>query len=279
MKHPLPFCCDPKMYSQFRRNVEHVDNFGGLTSLAVRLAFHRGNGAGRTQDVREILDEHASNVRSRYCGSQQQAVLAHLHEYLFDELGFGGETADYNDACSSYLPSVLETRQGLPIAICLIYKSIATRLGQAVHGVGLPGHFLVKVETDTGMMLVDCFAKGRVLSDDEARDRVLSIFGPEVEWSESMLAPVSHRMWISRMIQNLLHLFTTQEQWTDVGAMLELQMLLWPEQVQLQRDLGLVLARVNMPDPASMWLSRYISSNPNDPERAELAELVSRLKV
>jgi regulator of sirC expression with transglutaminase-like and TPR domain len=79
------------------------------------------------------------------------------------------------------------------------------------------------------------------------------------------------------MIQNLLHIFTTNQQWTDVAAMLELQMQLWPKQAQLLRDLALVLARIDLPKPASMWLGEYLRTNPNDPERDELADLLAKL--
>ena len=64
---------------------------------------------------------------------------------------------------------------------------------------------------------------------------------------------------------------------SGVAALLELQMQLWPKQTQLQRDLALVLARIDMAKPASMWLDSYLRSNPNDPEREELTDLLAKL--
>ena len=61
----------------------------------------------------------------------------------------------------------------------------------------------------------------------------------------------------------------------DVAAMLELEMLLWPEEVHLQRDLALVLARLDRPEPAAAWLDHYLKANPDDPQREDLEKLLS----
>ena len=63
------------------------------------------------------------------------AVLAHLHEVLFDEEGFAGNVDDYYNVANSYLPVVLETRRGIPISLTLLYKLVAERLGLPVQGV------------------------------------------------------------------------------------------------------------------------------------------------
>ena len=62
-----------------------------------------------------------------------------------------------------------KSKKGLPITLSLIYKIVADRLGLRAWGVGLPGHFLVGVESDGAKMLVDPFAGGRMLTADEAQ--------------------------------------------------------------------------------------------------------------
>ena len=78
-------------------------------------------------------------------------------------------------------------------------------------------------------------------------------------------------------MQNLLHTFGERDQMTDVGAMLELELLLWPEQSHLQRDLALVLARVGHTQPATAWLTHYLDHNPYDPQRDDLEQLLTVL--
>ncbi|MBV8781932.1 MAG: tetratricopeptide repeat protein, partial [Phycisphaerae bacterium] len=125
---------------------------------------------------------------------------------------------------------------------------------------------------------VDPFNGGTTLSVDEAHDRVREQFGGEAEWSDELLRPVSHLHWITRMLQNLLHVFGGAGRYSDVAAMLEMEMLLWPEQKHLQRDLALVLARLDRPEAAAIWLNRYLQSNPDDPQRDDLERLLSVMK-
>jgi regulator of sirC expression with transglutaminase-like and TPR domain len=257
---------------------EQLGTGDGLLAGAVAIARHHDADA-TLDECRAMLDAMATEIRSRVRGNQPQALLAHLHEYLFTELGMVGNSLNYHDAKNSYLPSVLEGRRGLPITLSLVYKLVADRIGLTVHGIGLPGHFCAGVTTDVDAppMIVDCFAGGRVLTTAEAEQRAIDTYGPQFEWSDALLRPVTHRHWLTRMMQNLLHTFGERDQMTDVGAMLEMELLLWPEQAHLQRDLALVLARVGHTLPAQRWLSHYLDTNPHDPQRDDLEQLLSVL--
>jgi regulator of sirC expression with transglutaminase-like and TPR domain len=225
------------------------------------------------------LQSYADTIRSRVRGSQPQALLAHMHDYLFEELKFTGNTTDYYNPANSYLPSVLETKLGLPITLSMVYKMVAQRLGFRSWGVGLPGHFLAGIEVDGESMLIDPFAGGRVMTPTEAHSRMQEIFGPDIEWSDELLQPASNRHWLTRMLQNLLNIFGSNGQYHDVAAMLEMEILLWPEQTRLQRDLALVLARIGLSEPASAWLNRYLQSNPDDPQCDDLKQLLEVLEA
>ena len=212
-------------------------------------------------------------------GPQPQAIVAHLHEFLFEEQGFNGNGDEYYNTINSYLPAVLQTRRGLPIILSLIYKLVAERVGLRCWGVGLPGHFIVGVDVGGTEMLVDPFNRGRVLSIDEAHDRMRETFGTEIEWSDELIQPISNLHWLTRILQNLLHIFGAAGHYADVAAMLEMEMVLWPKQTHLQRDLGLVLARIGLSRPASMWLDRYLKSNPDDPQKQDLEQLREVLRA
>ncbi len=272
----IPLCCSQPAYQLFRKHASQVETNAGLLKAAIAVSMHQLPEI-HPQDSERELAGYAKIIRSRVRGTQQQAMLAHLHDYIFDELAYAGNSEDYYAPSNSYLPEVVSSRRGMPITLAMVYKIVGEKLGLTIRGVGLPGHFIAAVHTDMGILYVDAFGQGRVLSEVECRNRVESIFSDTVEWNDQMLNPVNNRMWISRMIQNLLHIFTTNQQWTDVAAMLELQMVLWPKQSQLKRDVALVLARIDMPKPASIWLDEYLRSNPNDPERDELTDLLAKL--
>jgi len=275
--NPKPLCCSAQAFNLLARQLPVINSPDALLNCAVAISMHQMEGVS-VGAVDRHLQRYADNVRSRVKGSQPQALLAHLHDVLFEEEGFCGNTDDYYNPFNSYLPAVLETRKGLPITLSLLYKIVAERLGLRVWGVGLPGHFLVGLESDGGLMLVDSFSGGRTLTADEAHDRMIEQFGPELEWSEEILRPASNRHWITRMLQNLLNLFGTSGRYADVAAVLEMEMLLWPQEQHLQRDLALVLARCGLSQPASVWLDRYLKGNPDDPQKTELRQLLDVLK-
>src|SRR5271170_1305784 len=277
MMPTAPLCCAPEAFALLARQLPIIDSSDALLNGAIAIAMHQVDGA-TVADVDAQLQGYADTVRSRVRGSQPQALLAHLHEVLFDEEGFNGNSADYYNPLNSYLPAVLESKRGLPITLSLIYKIVADRLGLKAYGVGLPGHFLVGLDCDGSRLLIDPFAGGRVVTPHEAHDRLLDQFGPEVEWSEELLRPASHRNWLTRMLQNLLNLFGSNSRFADVAAVLEMEMLLWPEQPHLQRDLALVLARCGLSESACQWLDRYLQSNPDDPQKSELMQLLDVLK-
>ena len=276
MKPSLPVCCSRRAYSLLADQVPTLNSPDALLSGAIAISLHQLNDVDPAK-VDATIQGYADAVRSRVRGEQPQALLAHLHDFLFEEMGFRGNTEDYYNPANSYLPAVQETRKGLPITLSLIYKLVADRLGLRCWGVGLPGHFLVAVEIDGSPILVDAFASGRIISPDEAHAKMKQMFGDEVEWSEELLKPVSNRHWLTRMLQNLLNVHGSTGRYTDVASVLEMEMLLWPEQSHLQRDLGLVLARCGMSDPASAWLDRYLQNNPDDPQSSQIKELLQVL--
>lgn len=245
---------------------------------AVAVAMHQYPQSDAEETV-ALLKSMAGEVRRRVRGDQPQALVAHLHDYLFDELGFAGVEEDVYHASNSYLPEVMRRRRGLPIMLSLVYVTIARSVGLSAWGIGLPGHFLAAVTCDNARMIVDPFAGGRIISEQDAAERLRELYGPEAEFTSDLLEPVSHRMWLTRMMQNLLRTFGSAGQFADVGAMLEMEMLLWPRQDRLQRDLALVLARLGMSRPAGEWLSNYLRKNPDDPQKHDLERFLVALKA
>ncbi len=276
MKPLLPHCCTSPAFKLLARQVKAIESSDALLAGSVAIAMHKMDNT-EPGGVDAAIQRMADEVRRRVRGTQPQALLAHLHCFLFEEMGFIGNTENYYNAANSYLPAVLKTKMGLPITLCLIYKLVGERIGLRVHGIGLPGHFMCGVETDGQAMLVDCFAGGRILTGEEAQHMMRERFGPEVEWNEDMLQPVSNLHWLTRILQNLLHVFGGAGQYADVAAMLEMEMLLWPKQTHLERDLALVLARIGLSQPASQWLDKYLKDNPNDPQKGDLRQLLEVL--
>jgi regulator of sirC expression with transglutaminase-like and TPR domain len=121
---------------------------------------------------------------------------------------------------------VLNTRRGLPILLTLLYKAVGEQVGLQIEGINSPGHFLARVHTDEGWLIVDPFYNGQALSVVEAFRRIEQVAGRKIPRDEIYLTPATHGQWLSRIIANLQALFAKERRNDDLGAMTELQQVL-----------------------------------------------------
>jgi regulator of sirC expression with transglutaminase-like and TPR domain len=155
---------------------------------------------------RHQLDEMAQEVRDRIGprASGEETVKT-LNRYLFTEQGFKGNTKNYYELENSYLNRVIDRRTGIPISLSVVYLLIGKRLGLPVHGIGMPGHFLVKYESDRYKIFIDCFNGGALLTEKNCQ-RFLTEAGYGCD--DKYLQHSSVRAILSRMIKNLLAIYS-----------------------------------------------------------------------
>ena len=100
-------------------------------------------------------------------------VLDALNYVMFEEKGFRGNTTNYYNPNNSFIDKVLETRQGIPITLCILYSLIAERLGIILDPINFPRHFLLRWKTPNDQydcFYIDAFQKGKRLSEAEVKD-------------------------------------------------------------------------------------------------------------
>ena len=126
-----------------------------------------------------------------------------LCRFLFEENGFHGSRHDYSNPANSHLNQVLDDREGLPITLSIVFLTVGERAGiQNLHGVPLPGHFLVKhAPPGRDEQLFDVFDGGRPLTHSDA-DELGAQFARVPVRTEGM-RPSTKREMIVRMIGNL----------------------------------------------------------------------------
>lgn len=230
----MPAYCRPAAYEAFAIEMPQVDSTIGLFRAAFAIARHEHPDADVGQ-AEATLAELADTVGRRVHSPNVDAKLAHLHDVLFDVVGFVGNVDDYYNPANSYLPEVLRTHRGLPITLVLIYKCVAERIGLEIRGINSPGHFLAAVRsgqsegataTQSAWMYIDPFYGGQVLYHDDVCRRIAATTGRELFDPSLWLEPASHRQWLSRMLNNLQATFAQTGRERDLYAMLELNELL-----------------------------------------------------
>jgi len=149
--------------------------------------------------MRRQLDKWGATLAHRLLGKdsviQQCNTMAAL---LGSELGFKGNEDDYYAEENSLLPRVIEHRRGNPITLCLVYIAVGKRAGLHVQGVGLPGHFVVRV----GGVFFDPFHGGRRLQLEDCQKLLES---QSLELQPHHLLPCKPRVMLARILNNLLH--------------------------------------------------------------------------
>ena len=229
MTSKSPAYCRSTAYRAFAGALGRVDRPGGLFRAAWAIAQHELPEADLASGEAAI-DGLAAAVMKRVRSPSVDARLAHLHDVVFDVAGFRGNVEDYYAVGNSYLPEVLRTRRGLPIALALVYQCVAAKSGLVVHGVNAPGHFLVEVETPSQRgaqsMYVDPFHGGRLLTVAEALVRIDESTGHELSPKAAMLVRATPRQWLRRMLHNLQAVFAAGGRERDVFAMQELEQLM-----------------------------------------------------
>jgi regulator of sirC expression with transglutaminase-like and TPR domain len=181
----------------------------------------------------EIRDEVRQADDARTAGTA-------LTSFLHDRQEFRGNEDDYYDPRNSFLHEVLDRRRGIPITLSILYLEVGARLGLAVRGIGLPGHFLIKL-SDAGTY-VDPFS-GRVdLAEADCADRLRALHGGNAAFEPSMLEPQSNRQILTRVLTNLRVIYRNHANHQGARSALDRLILLNPRAGQLHRERADVLA-------------------------------------
>jgi regulator of sirC expression with transglutaminase-like and TPR domain len=197
--------------------------------------------------------------------SSAPAQLRCLNQFVFDELGFSGNDQDYYDPRNSYLNDVLDRRLGNPISLAVVQIELAQRLGVPLEGVSFPGHFLVRLPVEEGIVVLDPFQKGRSLDAAELRRRARSHLDThEIDDQRlaRMLEPASHRAILTRILRNLKAVYAEREHWDKALRCSDRLLTLDSHQPTEYRDRGNYYRALGHLNAARDDLRRYLALMP-----------------
>ena len=153
------------------------------------------------------LDDLAERVKRRASpGEPPVFKVGQLHAEMFDVDGYDGDRASYNDPRNAYLNEVVARRKGLPISLSIIFLHVADRIGLQASGVGLPGHFIVKVQFELNELYVDPFNAGATLTLPEVSALLDTMTDGEVRLSSQHLRAWSGREILMRVLANIMNM-------------------------------------------------------------------------
>ena len=229
-------------------------------------------------DIRSELDSLeslAAKLRNRLPAdfSVTHRLVA-LNNYLFRELGFSGNMDEYYDPRNSFLNDVLARKTGIPITLSILYLEVGQRLGLKLKGVSFPGHFLVKVRVTGGELVLDPYAGGRSLSEEELRERLAQFTDKDTAKElplEDFLETASPRQILARLLRNLKAIYLEAKDFDKALGVMNRLVILLPDVPEERRDRGLVFARLECPRAAQEDLSHYATERPQADDTEQIA--------
>lgn len=209
------------------------------------------------------------------------ARLDALRVYLFEDLGFRGNTAQYDDPRNSFLNEVLDRRLGIPLTLSLVFMEVARQARFRVLGVGLPGHFVVRLEDGDRAIFVDPFHGGNVVTEEDCRDLVVRTTGRPSLFRREILGGTTDRATLARLLLNLKRIYLAREDYARALAAVDRLLLVHPDDAKEIRDRGFLLAHLGRPGAAVADLEQYLALAPGAPDsdsvRGRLAWLMRKM--
>ena len=207
------------------------------------------------------------------------ARAAALNEIILLKHGYSGDELTYDDLQNANLMRVIDRRQGLPVALGILYLDAARAQGWDAVGLGFPGHFLIRISERGDRLILDPFHGGRILDAVALREVLKAIAGPAVELSPDHYVPVADREVLLRLQNNLKSRLIQAERYEEAVRVIETMRMLAPDFAELAREAGLLHAQLGNMRAAMRSIEEFIARVPEGAARHEAAVVLQQLKA
>lgn len=127
-----------------------------------------------------------------------------LNNTLFREKRFSANTKNFHSPSNSMLHLALETHRGNPLTLCVIYMTIAQRLGMPVYGVNLPNLFILTYKKGDVQFYINVYNKGLMLSKADIDNYIVQL---NLNPVDIFYEPCSNLEIVKRALRNLAFSF------------------------------------------------------------------------
>ncbi len=225
------------------------------------------------------LDTMAAEIEERLPAERYPLrIIQAINQYLYQDLGFKGNTEAYYDPRNSFLNEVIDRRTGIPITISLLYLELAQRLDFPMVGVGMPGHFIIRPQVADMALYVDPFHGGEILFAEDCQRRLEDLYQRRIEFRPEMLPDVNPRQILTRMLTNLKIIYLRAEAFGNALNIIDWLLLLSPQDPMELRDRGLVLYELAQWHESLQSLERYLDLVPAAEDARVIRELLTDMR-
>ena len=279
----MPLHYAPPTALQYFSTLVHSDEAFPLLEAAASL----GQLLDPALDVQQVLgdlDQLQARLQRRLAADAPALHrLRMLNQFFFTELGFGCNVNDYYNPDNSYLHVLLRTRRGIPVSLAVLWLELAQGLRLDAHGIGFPGHFLLRVQLPQGQVVIDP-CSGQSLSQAQLLERLQPYYplGAQEQKLEQLwslyMQNATPRAILVRMLGNLQDIHHAQRDWPALMAVLERLIVLQPEHWAAYRDRGLAYAALGRLNLAAEDLKLYLQHAQAESDYAAITALLADLQ-
>ncbi len=255
---------DPPTALSYFASLVQSDEGLPLLEAAVSLAQDEYPDLDVQQALNEV-DQLLGRLKRRIpTDAPQLHKLRLLNRFFFEDLGFAGNVNNYYDPDNSYVSVVLRTRRAIPITLAVIWLELAQAMGLAAHGVGFPGHFMVKVSLPKGQVVMDPVS-GKSLGREELSERLepfqkrSGLVGDFEVPLGLYLQASTPRDILARMLRNLKEIHRAQQDWPRLVAVQDRLLVLLPQAWSEYRDRGMAQIHAGNTRQAVQDLETYLA--------------------
>ena len=274
-------------WQNFEREIDKPDNEINLAKAALcfaQIEYPYLDIEAYLQKLEQIAQKIEPQLpTSRY----PLKVIQVINNYLYQELGFRGNSENYYDPKNSFLNHVIERRLGIPISLAVVYLEIAKHLNFPMVGIGMPGHFLLRPDFEDAGIFIDVFNQGEILFPQDCEAKLQQLYLKPVKLKPEFLNPVSNRQILLRMLTNLKQIYLYQRDLVRAIATINKMLLLYPEdskelvifnRAEALRDRGLLYYELNQWQESSQDLEDYLAILPNANDAPMIKMLLNKIK-
>ena len=216
----------------------------------------------------------------RGCDSLEEKIDA-VNAVLFKRHGYQGDSETYDDMQNANLIRVIDRRKGLPVALGILYIHVARAQGWRCNGTNFPVHFLVYLESDEAVTMIDPFFGGQVVDRDALERRLESLTGKGAELEPEHCAAVGNRAVLIRLQNNIKVRAIQGGDLARAAEILHTMVLIAPDQAAPRFELAALRTRQGEVKAAIRLLEDFVVETADrrarDSAVAYVASLRSRL--
>ncbi len=261
----------------FHHEIQQTDECIDLAKAALYIAQEEYSNLD-IEEYLDALDTIAIELKERLPDENYPLkIIKCINRYLYDELGFTGNSQNYYDPRNSFLNDVIERRVGIPITLALLYIEIGRRIDFPMIGIGMPGHFLIRPDVAFVEIFVDAFNHGEVMFPQDCEERLSQIYQQKVTLQPEFLAPVTKKQFLARILTNLKYIYLKQEELEKALLCVERILLLFPSAALELRDRGLLCYQIGRFNQAVVDLEAYLLQSPDAQDANRIRGLLAKL--